>query len=543
MPRRKKRANTKSLALKENEKFIFETSSLCPECLARIPALVFTRDGKVFIRKVCEKHGGFEDLYWGSYEMFIRAMKWVRDGKGVENGIEVKRLCPENCGICKRHKSHTALANVVVTNRCDLRCFYCFFYAEAMGYVYEPDLETIRKMFRRLREMKPVPAKAVQLTGGEPCLRDDLIEIIKIAKEEGFDHVQLNTNGIRLAMDKDLATKVRKAGVNTVYLSFDGLSPKTNPKNYWEVPLAMENCRKAGLGIVLVPTVVKGVNDHEVGNILKFGLKHIDIVRGVNYQPVSLVGKLTKAEVKKYRITIPEVIERLCETGIVEPEDFYPVPTPYAISKIVEVITGKPQYYLTSHFACGMATYIFKGKDGKYTPLPRFVDVEGMLEFLEEKARELEKCKRMRKIKALRILGKLRTFVDKKKQPKGLNLGRLLIKILVEHNYEALGELHHKALFVGMMHFMDLYNYDIARVQRCCIHYAQPDGKVVPFCAFNVIPQWYRDKIQKKFSMSIREWERKTGKKLKDDIYRRDLNKLKKLVDYEEFYSVSNVGV
>jgi uncharacterized radical SAM superfamily Fe-S cluster-containing enzyme len=265
-------------------------------------------------------------------------------------------------------------------------------------------------------------------------------------------------------------------------------------------------------------------------------------VRGVNYQPVSLVGKLTKAEVKKYRITIPEVIERLAETGIVEPEDFYPVPTPYALSRFVEAFTKKPQYYLTSHFACGMATYIFKGNDGKYTPITRFVDVEGLLEYLDEKAEELEQGKN-RWIVAAKVLWKLRSFIDKSKQPKGIDFAKMLFKAIIKHDYRSLGEIHHKTLFIGMMHFMDLYNYDIARVQRCCIHYAQPDGRIVPFCAFNVIPQWYRDKIQKKFSISIRQWEKKTGKKLKDDFYRRDVEKMKKLVDYEKFYDVSGIGM
>lgn len=532
----------KEIKLKKGEKLIKPTSSLCPECLQIIPAKIFEKKGKVYIRKACPKHGEFEDVYWASYEMYLKARKFDREGKKVENAIKATAPCPKNCGICTMHKSHTALANIVVTNRCDLQCFYCFFYAKAMGYVYEPDLRTIRKMFRKLRNMKPVAAKAVQLTGGEPTLRNDLLRIIEIAKEEGFDHVQLNTNGIRLAYDPELAKKAREKGVNTVYLSFDGLTPKTNPKNYWEIPLALENCRKADLGVVLVPTVVKGFNDNEVGDILKFGIKNIDVVRGVNYQPVSLVGKLTKAEVKRFRITIPEVIERLCETGIVQPEDFYPVPTPHALSRFVEVFTGKPQYYLSSHFACGMATYVFKGSDNKLVPLPRFLDVEGLLEYLEEKAEEIEKGK-SKVITGLKVLWKLRSFIDKSKQPKGIDFAKLLFKAIIKHDYESLGEIHHKALFIGMMHFMDLYNYDIERVMRCTIHYAQPDGKVVPFCAFNVIPQWYRDKIQKKYSMSIKEWEKKKKRKLKEDFYRRDVKNLEKLVDYKSFYDVSKIGV
>ncbi len=145
---------------------IERTKSLCPECLRILDAEIVEKDGKVFIRKRCPEHGEFEDVYWASYEMYERAKKWAVDGKGVENGIEVKDECPRNCGICKRHKSHTALANIVLTNRCDLQCFYCFFYAEAMGYVYEPDIETIRFMLKKLREMRPIAPKAVQFTGG-----------------------------------------------------------------------------------------------------------------------------------------------------------------------------------------------------------------------------------------------------------------------------------------------------------------------------------------------------------------------------------------
>ncbi len=521
-----------------NMKTIRKTKSLCPKCLRVIPAEIFEKEGKVWIRKKCPKHGSFKELYWGDYEMYQKAMKFLHDGKGIKNpNVKTKTpLCPTSCGLCKNHKSHTALGNIVVTNRCDLQCWYCFFYAKRMGYVYEPSLKQIRMMLRVMRREKPVKANAVQLTGGEPCIRDDIIEIIKIAKEEGYDHVQLNTNGIKLAMKPNFAKKVRKAGSNTVYLSFDGTTEETNPKNHWEIPYALENCRRAGLGIVLVPTVINSVNDHDVGNILKFALKNIDIVRGISYQPVSLVGRITKADRRKYRITIPDVIKKIEEqtNGIVSREDWYPVPTVVPITHFVEALTNRPHYELTAHPACGMATYLFL--DGrKVVPLPKFVDVEGFLEYLDEKAKEIRsgKNKLLVSLKVLKNIGK---FIDEKKQPKGLNLKRLLFNALLKHDYEALGEFHHKALFVGMMHFQDLWNYDIQRVERCVIHYAQPDGRIIPFCAFNVIPQWYRDKIQEKFSLSIKEWERKTGKKLEDDFYKRDIKKLKSGSIYKKVY-------
>lgn len=503
-----------------------ETQSLCPECLKILPAKVFEENNKVWIKKECPEHGEFLDLYWGDYEMYQKAMKFYHDGKGIHNpNVEIKSSCPMNCGLCKMHTSHTALGNIVVTNRCDLACFYCFFYAKAMGYVYEPTQNQIRMMLRKMKEEKPVPCNAVQLTGGEPTMREDIIDIIRIAKEEKYDHVQLNTNGIKLSQSLEFAKKIKEAGVNTIYLSYDGTTPQTNPKNHWEMPKIIENCREAKIGVVLVPTVINTVNDKDVGNILRFGIKNIGVVRGVNYQPVSLVGRITKADVKKFRITIPDVIKRIEEqtNGEVSREDWYPVPTVAPITHYFETLLGMPQYELTAHPACGMATYLFLD-EGKIVPLPRFFDVNGFLEFLNELT-EQAKGATGKIYTTLKIIVKLNSFVDKQKQPRDLKFARIMYNILRYGDYKSLGMLHHKSLFVGMMHFMDLWNYDIQRVKKCCIHYAQPDGRIVPFCAFNVIPQWYRDEIQEKFSLKIPDWEKKTGKKLENDLFKRNFTK------------------
>ncbi|MEM5814370.1 MAG: radical SAM protein, partial [Candidatus Aenigmatarchaeota archaeon] len=356
---------------------ITTTRSLCPECLKVLDAEIFEDGGRVFIRKRCPEHGEFSELYYGSFEMYRRAMGWAKDGKGVANPTTPFTECPRDCGLCNEHKSHTALANIVVTNRCDLACFYCFFYAKAMGYVYEPSLAQIRQMFRNLRAVKPIPAKALQLTGGEPCLRKDIVEIVRMAKEEGFHHVQLNTNGIRFSNDPEFAKLVRSAGVNHLYLSFDGVTPKTNPKNHWEIPKVIKNCRDVGMGIVLVPTVIKGINDHEVGAILKFAARNNDVVRGVNYQPVSLVGRISGAEREKMRITIPDVIKKIEEQtdGVVAESDWYPIPTVSAMSNFAEVVAERPKYDLTAHPVCGMATYVFRDGE-RLVPITRFVDVE-----------------------------------------------------------------------------------------------------------------------------------------------------------------------
>lgn len=527
--------------LREGEELITYTQSVCPECYSLLRAVIFKKEGKVWIRKVCPEHGEIEELYFGDASAYERFRRYQAEGRGnAVTHVPLQAPCPFNCGVCPRHKSHAALINIVATNRCDLSCYYCFFYAAKAGYVYEPSLEHIRYMLRQARLGEPVKPPALQITGGEPTLRDDLLDMIRIAKEEGFTHVQLNTNGIRLAFDPELAVKVRKAGVNVVYMSFDGVSPYTNPKNHWEVPYALDNLRKAGLGVVLVPTVIKGYNLTDVGRIVRFGLKHNDIVRGVNFQPVSITGKMPRKEREKERVTIPDVIaeiERQTD-GQIKREDWYPVPSVAPLSRSVEALTGKPQLTFTTHFACGAATYVWQ-EDGEIIPITRFVHVDELLSFLQEKAEELEKG-RNKYMVLLEAAVKLRKFVDLKKAPKRLRERgkalRLLLDILVWHNYESLGEFHYNTLFLGMMHFQDLYNHDVARVSRCDIHYIMPDGRQVPFCSFNVLEELYRERAQRAFSYTVKDWEKLTGTSLIAQHYKRNIRKLISGEPYRRHY-------
>jgi hypothetical protein len=509
-----------------------QTQSICPECNRLLPAVLLKRDGKVFLTKTCPEHGEIEELYFGSYEMYARFSRYWKDGKSVRAANVPLDVCscPANCGLCSEHLSHTGLSNINITNRCDLTCWYCFAFVQKGiegAYVYEPTLDQIREMARSLKAERPVAGNSVQLTGGEPTLREDLPQIVEVLKEEGIDHVQLNTNGINLALVPGLAKRLREAGVSNLYMSFDGVTPKTNPKNHWEAPYAIDACRKAGIGIVLVPTVMRSVNDHELGDIIRFGQKNIDIVRAVNFQPVSLTGRLTNTERKNLRITIPDCIEKIEEQtgGTISTEDWFPVPSCSPLTNFIEALTKRAQYELSVHFVCGAATYVFSDPEKeKLVPLPQFVDIPGLMEYLEEKQEEIQSGSNSYVV-AAKVLTKIGSFVDKDKQPSGLSLARLITNALVRHDYAAIGEFHRRSMLLGMMHFQDKFNHDVERVQRCDIHYLTPDLRIIPFCSFNVLPEWYRDRIQQKYGVPVAEWEKKTGRRLEADLYKGTLRR------------------
>ncbi|MGA8377467.1 MAG: radical SAM protein [Methanoregula sp.] len=481
---------------------IKKTRSLCPVCGSVLEAEIIEEEGKIWLVRTCPEHGKFRHLYWSDAEMYHRFARYDAIGRGVTNPQNpvTSDTCPTACGLCSNHHSGTLLANIDLTNRCNLDCDFCFANARACGFVYEPSFDEIVKMMQVLRNEKPVPAPAVQFSGGEPTMRDDLVEIVKKAKELGFPQVQIATNGVKLANNPALAQQLKDVGLSTVYLHFDGISPATNP--FLKIHLkALKNLNKVGLGVVLVPTIIKGRNDNEVGEILKFAADHISIVRGVNFQPVAFTGAAKDEDVEKERITIPELIGDI-ETqtdGILKKSDFYPVPCVLPFSDLVEAYTGRPQVRFTAHEHCGAATYVFVTKDGM-VPVTRMVDVESLFAAIEQMANKLKKGGTINKYATL-LEGVKELHASFKKGEKGstAEFWKLIGKTLIGQNFDALREFHWNALFIGTMHFMDKYNYDIERVQRCCIHYATPDGKLIPFCTYNSGPV-YREQVWKKFA-------------------------------------------
>jgi len=480
---------------------IKKTKSLCPVCNTVIDADIVEEDGGVWITRSCRDHGTFRDLYWSDAEMYRRFDQYEVMGSGIENPQTdgTAETCPTSCGLCSNHKSGTLLANIDLTNRCNLDCDFCFANARACGFVYEPTFDQVVEMLKLLRDEKPVPAPAVQFSGGEPTMREDLPEIIMKAKEIGFPQVQLATNGIKIARDVNYAQKLKDACLSTVYLHFDGVTRETNP-NLAIDEKAVANCDKIGLGMVLVPTIIRGRNDHQIGDIIRYAADHISVIRGVNFQPIAFTGAASEDDIKRERITVPDISAAVESqtNGVIRKSDFYPIPCVIPISDLVEAYTGKPQIRFTAHQHCGAATYVFVTKDG-LVPINRMVDVEQFFDSVKSMAGKLKKGGAINKYKTLlEGIKALHCSVKSGEQGSTVDFWKLIGKALILQNFDALRDFHWNALFIGTMHFMDRYNYDLCRVQRCCIHYATPDGILIPFCTYNSGPV-YREQVWKKW--------------------------------------------
>lgn len=489
-----------------NEKLLKKTESLCPRCMEKIPARLVDREGKVIIKKNCPEHGDFEDIYWGNTEGYNRVMRYLHEGTSIENPRTKRdKGCPYDCGLCNEHKSHTILGIIDVTNRCNLNCPICFANANSTGLVYEPSLEQIRKMLENLRKNRPIKSFAFQFSGGEPTIRNDLPEMIKIAKEMGFSYIMVDTNGIKIAEDRKYIKVLHEAGLNSFYLQFDGLDDDvyelTRGMPMLKTKLqAIENCRKLGLrNIVLVVTLIKGINDKQIGGIIKFAIENSDVITCVNFQPISFAGKASSMEVKKNRITTNEFMELVEKQtkGRIKKEYFYPIPAMVPASDFIEAYKGRDIPKLSTHPCCGIGTYVIINENNSYMPINEIVNVDKFFDILKMGSKELKKNRGI-SLKLSNIRLKARLLSEVLKSVRDSKRRDLIGRIIKNATVKDTINFHKNAVMIGCMHFMDSWNFDMDRVCRCVIHYALPDGRLVPFCSYNTI---HRAELERKYSV------------------------------------------
>jgi len=427
---------------------IEKTVSVCPVCLRRIDAGYTARNDKVYFEKTCPEHGFFSEMVWKGIDNFL---KWTANSKPSAE-LEWGDNCPYDCGICESHRQTTCCVLLEVTERCNLNCPVCFASAgDKLAVGREPELREIDAWYDMLME-KGGPYN-IQLSGGEPALRDDLPEIIAMGRNKGFTFFQINTNGIRIGNDAGYLKALADSGLNTVFLQFDGLSKKSSlalrGADLTDIKMkAIENCGIAEVGVVLVPTVVKGVNDCEIGNILEFTAEHMPVVRGVHFQPVSFFGRYKADAQGSGRMSLPELLEAIEEQS----------------DKKLRAVDFSPSK--AEHPLCGFhADYTVK--QGQWQLQNQNSGGDSCCCVSSDQAREAV----ARKWSAGAKSGKTEANLTK------LNLNSL---------DDYLREKSESTLAVSGMVFQDAWTLDLNRLRQCYIHVVERDCRLIPFCAYNL---------------------------------------------------------
>jgi uncharacterized radical SAM superfamily Fe-S cluster-containing enzyme len=440
--------------------FLAHTESVCPVCLRRLPAQRVAKGDDVYLAKRCSEHGTFQTIVWRGLESYQRwGTRGSRAATPPVTETVVDRGCPYDCGLCPEHRQHTCCVLLEVTQSCNLRCPVCFASASHVGS--DPTVAEIESWLRQLqRHGSPVN---IQLSGGEPTVRDDLPEIVTLCHKMGFDFVQVNTNGLRLAKESDYAQRLVDAGLDCVFLQFDGVSDAVyqtirGARLLTIKKTAILRCADAGLGVVLVPTLVPGVNVGEIGAIVEFAVARAPVIRAVHFQPVSYFGRYPSAPADRDRITLSEVMRELEEQsgGTIRAADFAPGSAENAY--------------------CSFSGKFFVGGDGRLSAATETSDgccgpSSGCGCGVPASDDHAQRARRV-------VAGQWAAEARPANIPDAPG-------IKVESFDAFLAKRRHSFSISGMA-FQDAWNLDLERLRECFIHVVAPDRRIVPFCAYNL---------------------------------------------------------
>ena len=454
--------NKDTLNKQKNKDYIFLelTRSICPVCKKTIDAQVRVRDKLVYMFKRCREHGEFESLISSDIDMYTHSLSFNKPGTvPQEYASLVARGCPDDCGICPDHQQHTCIALLEVTDGCNLCCASC--YAKAQGSSFL-DLETIDFMLNQYVRYEGHP-EVLQISGGEPTLHPRLFEIIELAHSKKIHHVMLNTNGIRLVEDECFARELSQKNIE-LYLQFDGFTPEAyeflrGSREVLGLKLrALEAIAKYNIPTTLVSTLVKGLNDNQIGRIIDYSIKN-RFVRGITFQPIIYLNNSVTFNPMD-RLTLPDVVKEIEKQtkSLFKVSDFIPLPCSYP--------------------TCCSLTYAFL-KHGAVTPITRKIDVEKYLDYFCNKV-IVSPASILRK--SLENLWSASATVS---APQVLKDFSCVCGLPFKPG--VLDELKNNVLRIMIKPFMDAYTFDYKRAMKCCVHVLRPNGKLIPFCVYNNI--------------------------------------------------------
>ena len=449
------------------------TTSTCASCMALVPADVIIENGKVYFHKTCEKCGPSRALVSEDARHYVRAYSYAKAGtQPFSYPTKAEHSCPTDCGLCDEHEQHTCLPIIEITDHCNLECPVCIVNNKYSTHI---STDAFRRIIDRLVEREG-QLESVALSGGEPTSHPKLLELIDIADRPEIARIVLITNGVRLGKDRALAQKLKDRGVY-IGLQMDGFDAVTHTLLRGrdlgkEKEAALEMIREFDLPTQMIAVIARGINDEQVGRLIDLFVA-TDAIISLNFQPAAYTGfggGTMKADPMD-RVTIAGVIRRAEEqtAGRLRYEDFYPLPC--------------------SHPLCVSLTYLLKLEDGRCVPFPRFVDFDKHVHLLRSSAilpssREVEETMQDTMYEV---------YANQDNIPDGPAILTALKRTLKEmfpdrpldwKEASRIGERQAKSIFLH--HYMDPHDFDLERLRKCCHHYPQEDGRVMPACGFNM---------------------------------------------------------
>ncbi len=533
------------------------TDSLCPRCVpeirkkildgelpldilrkepvGQIKAQIIERDGKILMVKDCPIHGHFEDVMAIDTEFY----------RHLEEAFPGRDMRAHNDADLHNHGSSTilhgrgAVLTIDLTNRCNMMCDPCFMDANQVGFVHELSWEEIKTLLDNAIKIKPRRQLSVQFSGGEPTLSPYFLDAIRYARKVGYNSVQAATNGIEFAKSKEFCRKAAEAGLRYAYLQFDGIGNAANEHrkvgNLFDVKMkAIDNLLEAGIEVVPVTTIINGINNEQVGRIIKFALDNPRQITFCSFQPVSFTGRdeaITDERRHAQRYTLSHLAHDVKkQTGLGEPaRDWFPLSFISTFSDWADLVHGPNadwgQLSCGCHPNCGVGMALMVDKKTKEAaPVTAFLNVDRL-------AKDVMKINDAARGKFLSTLGMIlavaRNYDPFKattyfhlwsmlmKFDKGFGVsGRDYGKVTADRTREDIERRRNdrwNVLFIAGMWFQDLFNYDFRRTEMCIIPYATQEGEI-SFCAYNTGIGWRQIVEKMHMTATLAKWYEERGR-------------------------------
>jgi hypothetical protein len=462
--------------LKDRDYTYFTTvRGMCRTCRRIVPARVFFREGKVWQESLCETCENRPALIAADKDWYLREiLKELPDVSPLPFSRAPVNGCPHDCGPCTWHASPCQLPVLSITNACNLNCPICFTYNRS-DRVYHMPTDEMRRTVDWIVESSG-PVDLINITGGEPTLHPELMDILNCCRRPQIGRITMNSNGLRLAEDYDLCRRLADLGV-CVILSFNTFDPETSRRIHGRDVVAaklkaIENLTRSGVRMTMLNVLIRGLNENAIAPLFEM-MRGNDHVLSLTIQTMTYTGQGGGCFGPRAHVPVDEATRIVCEQshGVLQPGDFMPRPS--------------------AHPLCYSVCYMLRS-GGSFLPFLRFAERERMAPMLTDSYllrpaaqdgffREAMDSLYARGEDA--HLGVFRRLVDELYPTDGA---------LTDFDRQRKAESAVRTVYVHA--HMDEDNFDASRSMLCPDLVPTEPGRLVPACTYNL---FYRMKDER----------------------------------------------